>query len=128
MSKNKRPRRSGTRRRDYKAEYRRRQQRARELGFPSYSQQRKAHRPKRTADLKALPEEARRSRTRALSAVARARVSGSSLSGKRRGSTALWRLSASGRQKQLLVAAGARATRPEPTGSFACVRSLLRAS
>jgi hypothetical protein len=61
-------------RRDYQAEYRRRQQRARGLGFPSYSVQRRS--PRRLTspgDFGRLPEAARESRTDALRVLAFAR-------------------------------------------------------
>jgi transposase-like protein len=61
-------------RRDYKAEYRRRQQRARQFGFPSYSAQRRA--PRRLTgpgDFGRLPEAARESRSEAFRVVAFAR-------------------------------------------------------
>jgi hypothetical protein len=61
-------------RRDYRAEYRRRQRRARQLGFESESQRRKAPRRLRTVgDFARLPEAARQSRTDALSVLGRAR-------------------------------------------------------
>jgi hypothetical protein len=61
-------------RRDYRAEYRRRQRRARQLGFESEAQRRKAPRQlRKVADFARLPEAARKSRTDALSVVSRAR-------------------------------------------------------
>jgi hypothetical protein len=61
-------------RRNYQAEYRRRQRRARQLGFDSEWQRRKAPRlPRSLADYRLLPEKARRSRTDALSVLNRAR-------------------------------------------------------
>jgi transposase-like protein len=62
------------RRRDYNAEYRRRQQRARQLGFSGYSAQRRA--PRRLtspADFSRLPETARESRSEAFRVVTLAR-------------------------------------------------------
>ena len=62
------------RRRDYKAEYRRRQEQARERGFRSYAEQRKAPRRIRNSkDLARLPIAARDSRSGALSALGVAR-------------------------------------------------------
>jgi hypothetical protein len=61
--------------RDYAAEYRRRKQRARELGFPSDSARRLG--PRRlghVSDFARLPESARASRSQALSVVHRARA------------------------------------------------------
>jgi hypothetical protein len=60
--------------RDHAAEYRRRQRRARELGFDSEWQRRNAPRlPRSLADFGLLPESARQSRSDALSALSRAR-------------------------------------------------------
>lgn len=61
-------------RRDYKAEYRRRDQRARQLGFTGYSQQRR-YSPKlrNTRDLARLPESARAARSDALHVIGIAR-------------------------------------------------------
>ena len=60
--------------RDYRAEYRRRQERARLLGFTSYGQQRRApRRLRRMSDFGRLPDAARESRTDALSVVRVAR-------------------------------------------------------
>lgn len=62
------------RRRDYAAEYKRRQRRARRLGFESEWQRRKAPRlPRSLADYRLLPGPARKSRSDALSVVSRAR-------------------------------------------------------
>ena len=62
-------------RRDYADEYRRRQRRARQLGFESEWQRRNAPRhPRSAADFARLPEGARQSRTNALSVLSRARL------------------------------------------------------
>jgi hypothetical protein len=61
-------------RRNYAAEYKRRQRRARQLGFESEWQRRKSPRlPGSLADYRLLPEPARKSRSDALSVVSRAR-------------------------------------------------------
>lgn len=61
--------------RDFAVEYRRRQNRARKLGFGGESQRRKAPRKLRSAaDFGRLPERARESRSRALSVVHQARL------------------------------------------------------
>ncbi len=63
------------RRRDYAAEYRRRSERARLLGFSGEAARRRAPRRLRhVSDFARLPENARESRSRALSVVHRARV------------------------------------------------------
>jgi hypothetical protein len=62
-------------RRNYKLEYQRRRQRARELGFASDWQRRRAPRQlKSPADFGRLPDPAREARSHALSAVHKARV------------------------------------------------------
>lgn len=60
-------------RRDYKAEYRRRQQLARERGFTGYWQARNAKRPRTTEGLARLPEAAREARKAAFRVVQIAR-------------------------------------------------------
>lgn len=65
--------------RDYAAEYRRRKQRARELGFAGPRELAKARRPLRLADFGLLPDAARESRTAALRVVARARIEGTTV-------------------------------------------------
>jgi hypothetical protein len=63
------------RKRDYAAEYQRRTQRARQLGFRSDSARRKAPRELRSlTDFARLPESARESRSRALGVIHRART------------------------------------------------------
>ena len=61
-------------RRNYKAEYRRRALLARQRGFGSYWQERRSRRlPRRSSDFAALPESARESRTDALRVLGLAR-------------------------------------------------------
>jgi hypothetical protein len=62
------------RKRDYRSEYRRREQRARELGFAGEWARRKApRRPRNVAEYALLPEAARSSRSASLSVVHRSR-------------------------------------------------------
>ena len=68
------------RRRDYKAEYRRRQELARTRGFKGYWQQRTTPRtPRGGGDLRRLPEKAREGRREALSVIHLAREMGVSV-------------------------------------------------
>jgi hypothetical protein len=75
-----------SRRRDYKVEYRRRQQLARERGFSGYAQQRRfSPRLRRASDLGRLPETARAARSDALHVIAIARDRGVSIEEAARG-------------------------------------------
>ena len=77
---------SMSRRRDYKAEYRRRQQLARARGFSGYAQQRRfSPRLRRARDLGRLPETARAARSDALHVIAIARERGISIEEAARG-------------------------------------------
>jgi hypothetical protein len=75
-----------SRRRDYKAEYQRRQRLARARGFSGYAQQRRfSPKLRRARDLGRLPESARSSRSEALHVVAVARERGISIEEAARG-------------------------------------------